>query len=337
MKQTLEKAAAWAMDGVMCNMMNALQWRRRADACTREELDHYLSRFAPMTREEFFRIPPLARLKQHAGWIEWDSPLPTGYLENDRVHVKFYPALQKDAPTLLLLHALMSASDIGYQRVAARFNLHGWNVAFPHLPYHYSRTPRRTFNGELAITADLVRNTEGIRQGVVELRQLLVFLRSRGSKEFGVLGTSYGGWNAALLSFLETDFRFVALVQPIVNVDKAVWENPGAAAMRRSLRAHGHTRGNVARLEHLGSPLHGTPLCDPRRIIITAGLYDRVSPKEDLELLFSRWPGAKLLHVPQGHFGYRALRETLAEIEPFIAPPHGSKNFRLVDCDRVKG
>ena len=88
--------------------------------------------------------------------------------------------------------------------------------------------------------------------------------------------------------------------------------------MRRSLRALGHTRGNVARLEHLGSPLHGTPLCDHRRIVITAGLYDRVSPKEDLELLTARWSGAKLLHVPQGHFGYRALRETLAEITPFV-------------------
>jgi len=318
MKTLVQKAAAWAMDGAMCNMMNALQWRRRAETCTREQLDTYLSACSPMTREEFYRIPPVSRLHQYPGWIEWDSPRPTGHIENDRMRVKFYPVSQPGAPTLLLLHALMSASDVGYQRVAAWFNSHGWNVAFPHLPYHYSRKPRRTLNGELAITADLVRNTEGIRQGVVELRQLMIFLRARGSKEFGLLGTSYGGWNAALLSFLETDFRFVALVQPIVNVDKAVWENPGAAAMRRSLRARGHTRGNVARLEHLGSPLHGTPLCDHRRIVITAGLYDRVSPKEDLELLTARWPGAKLLHVPQGHFGYRALRETLAEITPFV-------------------
>lgn len=322
MKRLIRKTAAWAMDGTMCNMMNVLQWRRRADASTREQLELYLSACSPMSREEFFQMPPTVRIRQHGGWIEWESPRPTGYPENDRVRVKFYPARQRGAPTLLLLHALMSASDAGYRRVAAWFNAHGWNVAFPHLPYHYSRTPRRSLNGELAITADLVRNAEGIRQGVVELRQLMVFLRSRGSKEFGVLGTSYGGWNAALLSFLETDFRFVALVQPIVNVEKAVWENPGAAAMRRSLRAHGHSRGNVARLEHLGSPLHGTPLCDHRRIVITAGIYDRVSPEEDLEILTSRWSGTKLLRVAQGHFGYSALRETLKEIERFVGSRH---------------
>jgi len=318
MKRLIEKTSAWAMDGTMCNMMNVLQWRRRADTCTREQLDRYLAACSPMSREEFFRIQPAARLRQHSGVIEWDSPHPTGHRENDRARVKFYPVRDPGAPTVLLLHALMSASDVGYRRVASWFNAHGWNVAFPHLPYHYSRKPRRSLNGELAITADLVRNAEGIRQGVVELRQLMVFLRARGSREFGVLGTSYGGWNAALLSFLETDFRFVALVQPIVNVEKAVWENPGAAAMRRSLRARGHAPGNVARLEHLGSPLHGTPLCDHRRIVITAGLYDRVSPSEDLEVLSERWRGARLIRVAQGHFGYAALRETLKAIEPFV-------------------
>jgi len=30
------------------------------------------------------------------------------------------------------------------------------------------------------------------------------------------------------------------------------------------------------------------------------------------------WHGAKLLHVRQGHFGHRALRETLKEIERFL-------------------
>lgn len=150
----------------------------------------------------------------------------------------------------------------------------------PHLPYHYSRTPSRTWNGELAITADLVRNAEGIRQGVIELRQLMALLRTRGTREFAIVGTSYGGWIGALLSFLEADFRFVALVQPIVNMDKAVWESPGSAVMRRELRSRGHSRGNTARFDHLVSPLHGVPLCGPSSILLTGGLHDRISPSK---------------------------------------------------------
>jgi hypothetical protein len=212
----------------------------------------------------------------------------------------------------------MSASDIGYRRLAAWFNSNGWSVAFPHLPYHYSRTPHRTWNGELAITADLVRNAEGIRQGVIELRQLMALLRTRGTREFAIVGTSYGGWTGALLSFLEADFRFVALVQPIVNMDKAVWESPGSAVMRRELRRHGHSRGNTARFDHLVSPLHGVPLCNPSSILLTGGLHDRISPIEDLALLQSRWSGSSLHQVPQGHFGYAALRETMKQVESRI-------------------
>lgn len=318
MSGILDKTLAWIVDGAMCNMMHTLQWRRRADACSREELADYIARHSPMTREEFYRMPPAERPSLKNGWIEWDTPHPSGHPENDRARVRFFPARDQNAPTVLILHALMSASDIGYRRLAAWFNSNGWSAAFPHLPYHYSRTPRRTLNGELAITANLVRNAEGVRQAVVEQRQLMALLRARGTREFAVLGTSYGGWTGALLSLLECDFRFVALVQPIVNTEKAVWENPGAAIMRRELRALGHAPGNTLPFAHLASPLRGKPLCDPAGILVAGGLYDRISPIADLETLTEIWPGSKLLRVRQGHFGYRALRETMAKMEPLI-------------------
>lgn len=318
MKRFVERTASWGMDGAMCGMMNALQWRRRAESTTKKELADYLDACSPLSREEYYRMPAATRLRQHGGWIEWDSPVRSGFAENDRARVRFYPAEKKGAPVLLLLHALMSASDVGYRRVAATFNKQGWSVAFPHLPYHYSRTPKKSLNGELAITANLVRNAEGLRQAVVELRQLMALLRTKGTREFGLIGTSYGGWTGALLSFVERDFRFLALVQPIVNVEKAIWENPGASSMRRSLRSLGHAENQTSRHFHLISPLHGIPLCAPDRIIVTAGLYDRVSPPGELRNLTRRWKGARLLRVRQGHFGYRALRETLAACQPFL-------------------
>ncbi|MFM8981726.1 MAG: hypothetical protein ACKOLA_02255, partial [Spartobacteria bacterium] len=127
---------AWLVDGAMCNMMHVLQWRRRADACSREELENYIARHASMTREEFYRMPAAAKPSLKNGWSEWDTPPPTGHPENDRARVRFFPARDQNAPTVLILHALMSASDIGYRRLAAWFNDNGWSVAFPHLPYH---------------------------------------------------------------------------------------------------------------------------------------------------------------------------------------------------------
>jgi len=334
MKKVLERSAAWAMDAAMCGMMNAVQWRRRSDSSTRAHLDDYITKHSPMTREEYFRMPPATGPKFSSHRIEWESPLDSGHSENDRVRVDFFPAARKDAPVVFLLHALMSASDTGYRRAAEWFNRRGWHAAFPHLPYHYSRRPRRTLNGELAITSDLVRNAQGLRQGVVELRQLMALLRTRGTREFGLVGTSYGGWTGALLSFVESDFRFVALVQPIVNVEKAIWDNPGARTMRASLRALGHLPGATDRNAHLISPLDGVPLTD--RIVVTGGLYDKVSPISDLELLVSRWRGAELIKVRQGHFGYLALRATLDHIAPMVGPTIAPARSATKKRDKAK-
>jgi hypothetical protein len=56
-------------------------------------------------------------------------------------------------------------------------------------------------------------------------------------------------------------------------------------------RTRATQRGNTTRFDHLVSPLHGAPLCKPSSIF---------------------------LQVPQGHFGYAALRETMKKVESRI-------------------
>ena len=214
-----------------------------------------------------------------------------------------------------MLHALMSATHIGYRRWAARFNELGWNACFVHLPYHYSRVPRGYWNGELAITADLIRNAEGLRQGVMEVRQLMATLREQGCREFGILGTSYGGWIGALLAMVERDLRFVALMCPIVNVEHAIWQNPGTAFMRRELRRAQIAPELVARHFHLSSPSHNEPSCDAARVLFVSGDFDLIARPSDIEAIHQKWHGSELLRVPQGHFGYRMMRETVGRLK----------------------
>src|SRR4029077_11935572 len=113
------------------------------------------------------------------------------------------------APTGIFLHALMSASDLGYRETARRFNQNGWNAIFPHLPFHYSRVQGGHFNGVLALTANLPRHAETLRQAVKEMRRVTGYWRDLGCRRFGIIGTSYGGWIGALLSFVEGDFEFI--------------------------------------------------------------------------------------------------------------------------------
>jgi len=319
MRQLWERSVAAAVDGAMCAAMNFLQRRQNRHAPTWEEFTGYLAEHAQVTREDFYHAPPLAGLKEEGGWLEWDSPRPSGVAANDRARVRLYLCQGGiTAPTVLILHSLMSANDSGYVKLARWFNTRGWNAAFPHLPFHYSRVPSGAMNGELAVTANLVRNAQNIQQCVVELRQFMALLRSRGCEEFAVVATSWGGWNGSLLSFVEPDLRFLALIQPIVDLEHATWGNPISVSMRRYLLSQGYVPGRFLEHSHLSSPLHGVPLCSGERCLITGGLYDAISPIGQLRELQKRWPGSRLIEVAQGHFGYRAMRATLPEIERFL-------------------
>jgi hypothetical protein len=140
-------------------------------------------------------------------------------------------------------------------------------------------------------------------------------LRERGCSDFGVLATSYGGWVGALLTLVESDFRFVALMSPIVNVEHAMWQSPAARRIRRELVQAKIEGALVARHFHLSSPVHGRPVCDPARILFVTGEFDSIAPPSEIEAIHQTWHGSRLLHVRQGHFGHRMMPDTISHLK----------------------
>lgn len=284
-------------------------------------MERYVIDCEKLTPQDFYFAPPDKNIAtaingQHGPSVTWSSPIETKFPANNTARADLFPSSHGwSGPTVIMLHAFMSARDTGYRQCAAQFNQLGWNACFVHLPYHYSRTPRGYWNGELAITADLIRLAEGLRQAVIEVRQLMSALRTHGCREFGVLGTSYGGWIGALLAMVESDFRFVALMAPIVNIEHAIWENPASFVMRRELRRAKIEPQLLTRHFHLSSPLHNQPLCPADRVLFVAGEFDSIVRPADIATIQQKWRGSELLLVRQGHFGYRMMRETIARLE----------------------
>jgi len=316
----LHRITASGMDGVLCASINFLHIRHRLNGHSRGEMERYVEKCERLTAQQYYAPPHddnLAKtLENGRTTITWRSPIETKFPANNIAWADFFRSEhRRSARTVFILHALMSTSPIGYRRCAEHFNELGWNACFIQLPYHYSRAPYGYWNGELAITCDLIRNAEGLRQGVTELRQLMSALRERGCGEFGVLATSYGGWIGALLTMVEHDLRFAALMAPIVNIEHAIWESPAARSIRRELRGANIEPSLVARHFHLSSPIHNLPLCDPARVLFVAGEFDSIAPLEQLETIQQKWRGSELLRVRQGHFGYRMLRDTIARLK----------------------
>ena len=329
---TLRRAGANTVDLLLCASINWLHRRHPLNGHSRQEMERYLAACERLSPQEYYVLPqaidsngafdsrPTVNGKHDSNMatLSWRSPIETAFAANNTARADFFRTNARNwtgAPTVFLLHALMSSSPNGYYRWAEKFNELGWNTCFVHLPYHFSRVPTGYWNGELAITPDLIRNAEGLRQGVIELRQIMQSLRGHGCHEFGVLATSYGGWIGALLTLVESDFRFVALMSPIVNIEHAIWHSPAARRIRRELVQANIERALVARHFHLSSPLHGRPVCDPARILFVTGEFDSIAPSAEIEAIHQTWRGSELLRVRQGHFGHRMMRETIAHLK----------------------
>jgi len=325
-------AAAKGVDSLLCASINWLHRRHPLNGDSRQQMERYLTACEGLSPQEYYVLPQpngsdgrpdstqIGNGKHSSEMVtlSWRSPIKTEFPANNTARADFFRTDScewTEAPTVFLLHALMSSSPNGYHRWAKKFNELGWNACFLHLPYHFSRVPTGYWNGELAITPNLTRNAEGLRQGVIEVRQVMESLRGHGCREFGVLATSYGGWIGALLTFVERDFRFVALMSPIVNVEHAIWQSPAARRLRRELLQVNVERALITRHFHLSSPVHGRPVCDPTRILFVTGEFDSIAPPEEIEAIHQKWRGSELLRVRQGHFGLRMMRETIAHLK----------------------
>ena len=306
----MKRISAFIGDAAMCAMMYVLQRRHRLPRDAQEQAEAYLTRFAGSAKQDYYACLPERGLASDGASDarQWIAPVASPYPENERCRALLFPcAAGWKAPTVIMLHALMSASDRGYREWARKFNRRGWNAVFMHLPYHYSRTPRRHMNGELAITADIIRTAEGLRSGVIEVRQIMAWLRAEGSRKFGLWACSYGGWIGALLAAVEQDFRWMALLEPITDLSDALWRSGAGAALRYHLRMGGISPELVTRFQPLICPSHTEPAgCE--NVLLAGGLYDRIARIEDIRAMHERWPHSELITEPQGHFGFRLMK-----------------------------
>jgi Uncharacterised protein family (UPF0227) len=312
----MRRFAAGFCDSCACLLLNSVQRGWPIPACSAKEFDDYLTRNAVLTREEFYRVTPLAAQRWVAPLLRWESPLVSGFSRNDTACARiFYSPAGRNSPTLIFLHALMSASDIGYVRLARRWQSLGWNAVVLHLPFHFSRTPAGFPSGALALSAHLPRNGETLRQAVVEVRQIMQLFREYACTRFALVGTSYGGWIAALVSFLEPQIEFLGLLQPVTDLEQAIWLSPASRGIRWRLRQAEIAAGATLRHAHLSSPLAGQPLCRRDRILLIGGKHDKIVPPDHLRRLQTAWEMPRMVEVNQGHFGYEAMRIAMSELE----------------------
>lgn len=309
----LDQARAIAVDLVSFGFVNLLQARHPLPPDFRERWDQFTAEWAGRSVAEFYRVPDnyVPPELPDEGRLLFPSPYPGEHEPNNNAAFDFFPCAQGwSAPTMLLAHGLMSVSDFGYRLWARRLNARGWNAVFVHLPYHYSRRLPWHFHGELCIGGELLRNAAGVRQSVVECRIVLQQLRKKGGQLFGGWGTSYGGWIMALLGCFEPLLQRMILVEPILNIDNAIWKAPSSVSLRAALRSVGLGPNDTAGNMRLVCPGKMKPLLGGEHILMLAGQYDQIAPPDEIEELARTWGNARFASFPQGHVGYTLMPES---------------------------
>src|SRR4030095_9117669 len=116
-----QRMTATTVDSLICASINFLHARHRLNGRSREEMERYVQECERLTADQYYASPHGDNLAEalengHSA-ITWRSPIETQFPANNIAHADFFPSGRgRSAPTVFILHALMSASRVGSLR-----------------------------------------------------------------------------------------------------------------------------------------------------------------------------------------------------------------------------
>lgn len=269
------------------------------------ELQARLSRW-PESELRALRLsgPVDAEAELAALGIDRSAGLREKYLgvRNNRVaHARWFRHAGEPRACAVLLHGYLGGNFALEERVLPVRRLYdaGLDVVLSVLPLHgHRRSERRGAWAAPAFPSSDPRFTlEGFRQLVFDQRALFGLLRAEGAPRLGVLGTSLGGYSAALLATLEAGLDFAVLFIPLGAIEDVVRRPDDSAQEREALR------DALRAAQRPISPLSRPSLVARERVVVIAGESDLITGLAQAELLaghfdapVSRFAGGHVLH-----------------------------------------
>jgi len=172
---------------------------------TREVPDPKLEEKSPRNLR---RIPPL-----HVA-------VKTAYPENDQANARWFPAPGRRA-VVLLPH--WNADALAYNSLCRALNWMGIAVLRLSLPHHDIRRPAEIHRADYAVSANIGRTMDAMRQGVVDVRCCLDWLESQGYNQMGIVGTSLGSCYAFIATAHDSRISVAAFNHASTYVADVVW------------------------------------------------------------------------------------------------------------------
>jgi len=150
------------------------------------------------------------------------------------VNARWFPAHGRRA-VVVLPH--WNADGLAYNSLCRVLNWLGIAVLRLSMPYHDIRRPAGVQRADYAVSANIGRTIDSVRQGVIDARCCLDWLESQGYNRLGIVGTSLGSCYAFIATAHDPRIRVAAFNHASTYVADVVWQGQSTRHIREGLHA----------------------------------------------------------------------------------------------------
>ena len=239
-----------------------------------------------------------------AEFLRFTSPVVTPFPENNLVNVRWFPARGRRA-VVLLPH--WNSDAISYNALCRVMNWMGIAVLRLSMPYHDIRRPAETDRADYAVSANIGRTLDSVRQGVIDVRCCLDWLEAQGYNRLGIVGTSLGSCYAFIATAHDPRIQVAAFNHASTYFADVVWHGQSTRHIREGLE----TAIDLENLRQVWRAVSPMVYFDkfsrwPRRSLIIYAKYDMTFLPEFSEQVVEEFEKHNLDHkvvvLPCGHY-----------------------------------
>lgn len=166
------------------------------------------------------------------GWIKFPSSIATDVEENNVVWAKVTESGSLDKALVVFHHWNATSRNSLLANFLSRRGITVFEVA---LPYHLERSRPGSSHADHMLSPNLGRTIQSVRQGVLDGRKLIRWLKSEGYEDISVLGMSLGSWIAGLVAAHDTSVSKASLFLTAGSFVDFVWMGRATRLIRDSL------------------------------------------------------------------------------------------------------
>jgi dienelactone hydrolase len=240
----------------------------------------------------------------HAEFLRFTSPVVTPFPENNLVNARWFPARGRRA-VVLLPH--WNSDALSYNSLCRVLNWMGIAVLRLSMPYHDIRRPAEIDRADYAVSANIGRTLDSVRQGVIDVRCCLDWLEAQGYNRLGIVGTSLGSCYAFIATAHDPRIQVAAFNHASTYFADVVWHGQSTRHIREGLETAIDLE-NLRQVWRAASPIVYFDKFSrwPRRSLIIYAKYDMTFLPEFSKQVVEQFEKHKLDHkvvvLPCGHY-----------------------------------